>query len=156
MTVVGVIITVSPDFIMMLTHAGEDTTGKGVGTDTAGTTNASLIDNCNRTGNTGKIIVIGNGKAVGVCRIINLDHTIRGRNFDTKGKNPISSDKKISNIGNKDNQRFSNHGDRSTLNPSTGKKTTNQTGLPEENDRQPNHCLRPPYGTKDSICLMIR
>ena len=80
MTGVGLTITMSQVFILMLTRVGEDTTGIVIGTDAHGTMNGSLTDDFNRTGRAGAMIDIGNGKEPGVSRAINPDRNSRYRN----------------------------------------------------------------------------
>ncbi len=74
MTGIGRIMTVFQDFILMSTQVGEDTTESMRGTGTGGTINGFLPNNFNGTGRAGRMIGIGNGKALGASRTINRAH----------------------------------------------------------------------------------
>jgi hypothetical protein len=108
-TGVGVIITASHVFIMMWTQDGEGTTETVTGTGTGGTTDASLTNNFNGTGEAGIIIVIGNGEAPGAYRIIIPSHYIRNRSYDNNGKCNTTRGLMSSDISRKNHHRLSNN-----------------------------------------------
>ncbi len=54
------------------------------------------------------MIDIGNGEELGASRTINLDHNHRDRNSDTNGNSNINSDRRSSNISNRDNSNRDN------------------------------------------------
>jgi hypothetical protein len=79
MTGDGAIITISRNSIMMSTRGGGDITETVIGTDTGGTTNPSLTNNFDRTGEAGTPIAIGSGTEPGEYRTINRDRCSRDR-----------------------------------------------------------------------------
>src|SRR5512143_2640019 len=111
-TGVGLIITMFQAFILTWIQAGEDTTEPIIGTDTSGTMNGSLIADFSRTGRTGIMIDIGNGKEPGAYKAINLGRIKRYRNQDIKDSNNISRGPKFGDIrnrcSNKDNSNKDN------------------------------------------------
>ena len=77
---VGLTITPSRIFIMILTRAGEGTTETVIGMVTAGTMNGFLTSDFTVTGITGTLIDIGKGKEPGAFRAISLDPNHRDGN----------------------------------------------------------------------------
>jgi hypothetical protein len=123
MTKAGIIIAMSPPFIMMWTHGGEDTTETAIGTDTGGTMSGFLINDFNETGAVGIMIDIGKeGGEPGVSRTIGLDQSDRDRNWDNRENGNISRDLRLVSSsrdkGHRDNLRFSSQGNNFRKEPS--------------------------------------
>ena len=79
MIVAGLITIVFQNFIMTLTHIGEDTIRTIIGMVIFGIISRFLIHNFNRTGRAGRVTDIGRRKKLGAFRVINLNHSDRLR-----------------------------------------------------------------------------
>jgi hypothetical protein len=84
--------------------------------DTSGTMNGFLIDDFSRTGRTGIMIGIGNGKEPGASKAINLDRINRYRNRDVKDSNNINRGLRYSDIRNRCSNKDNSNKDRLMFN----------------------------------------